>query len=470
VNQVKASHWSKDFVEHLRAVHFSLTVVAIALIIAGTNTDSAKLAAALTQAQQIAQLAHQWPLVKEKLYKQAVNNESKHKYVSIYFVIAMPPRVYDVREIGMDKALVVANIEAAETTEWRFDELVPSELATLAQFRDFWNHLHQKAVMLFFPDEPDTNSKCREAIYRITTKGDSEDLGFDQEARARAALLAYYADGKTPIKSPADLKCYTLRNFGSQFRGAILEEVVPKVSWKSDVDGGTIMRLEISLPIEHAAGALQKDTKTLISQSDINVTLTPFAIDEGYFADLYFTDWRKGSFDNAFKELNSVMPGIATLQISDAVARVESEAATAEKSVSLFGFTLPISQLSSWGTLVILGIQLYFWLHLYELAGRIEPNADGWDVAWIGVYRSSASATSVVVSCAVLPLIAVILMVTRIVLIAYYRSVTIALAAAAIILSVSLAWMTVLRLLNLRKLAKNRQEESVGSPDVKLTG
>ena len=41
-----------------------------------------------------------------------------------------------------------------------------------------------------------------------------------------------------------------------------------------------------------------------------------------------------------------------------------------------------------WGILLIVGIQLYLWIHLHELSPRLKEGDAGWDVAWIGVYRS----------------------------------------------------------------------------------
>ncbi len=69
-NRDKRSPWSKDFVEHLRTVHFSLVVVASVLIMTGTNTESSRITKALTQIQQISKFERQWSTVPSKLYEQ----------------------------------------------------------------------------------------------------------------------------------------------------------------------------------------------------------------------------------------------------------------------------------------------------------------------------------------------------------------------------------------------------------------
>lgn len=50
-------HWSKDFVEHLRAVHFTLVAVSIGLILIMSRTNSP----ALGQIRQIIELKGEWP-------------------------------------------------------------------------------------------------------------------------------------------------------------------------------------------------------------------------------------------------------------------------------------------------------------------------------------------------------------------------------------------------------------------------
>ena len=70
-------HWSKDFVEHLRAVHFALAVVSIVLIVADTTGMDRRLNKALTQVEQISSFEKQWATAPQKIYDQALlDNES----------------------------------------------------------------------------------------------------------------------------------------------------------------------------------------------------------------------------------------------------------------------------------------------------------------------------------------------------------------------------------------------------------
>jgi hypothetical protein len=87
-------HWSKDFVEHLRAVHFALAVVSVILIIAGTNGLDSRYSAALTQIEQIAKFEKQWTSVPAKLYDQALADNRLPDHWTTALAIVVPKDYY----------------------------------------------------------------------------------------------------------------------------------------------------------------------------------------------------------------------------------------------------------------------------------------------------------------------------------------------------------------------------------------
>src|SRR6266478_8964001 len=70
-NSSADSHWSKDFVEHLRSVHFALTTLSVALVIVLLSTGDAQLDKAFTQAAQIEALLRRWKDVQARAYESA---------------------------------------------------------------------------------------------------------------------------------------------------------------------------------------------------------------------------------------------------------------------------------------------------------------------------------------------------------------------------------------------------------------
>jgi len=222
------------------------------------------------------------------------------------------------------------------------------------------------------------------------------------------------------------------------------------------------------LPRQAASPYRHKHRELLgVSSAVIDLESTTRLIDEGSLKKLFFSDWHSGNFDDAFPELGSVSSDISTLEINDAVHRVESQVASAEKNISLLGFNVPVSQLSQRGILVLLSVQCYLWLHLHELSKRIEPDAEGWDVAWIGVYRTRAAMATTVISCFLMPVCASMTLAWRLAQIPhYYRRTMQAVCIVVIVLSAAIGLLTVWRLIKLRQsLPENVAGESPSSVD-----
>lgn len=176
MSQGNVFHWSKDFVEHLRTVHFSLTIVAVALIITGTNTESQKTAKAFTQVHQISQLSRQWPSVQRQISKRAMLDSNLETNWSPPIAIVVPQEIYSPQEI--DSFFTVPENIVIATDSWRFGgKGLPTDLASLSQFRDVWNELH-KGITLSMPEKPNLPSGCREYV-RLEHPDGSTDLLID---------------------------------------------------------------------------------------------------------------------------------------------------------------------------------------------------------------------------------------------------------------------------------------------------
>jgi hypothetical protein len=432
-------HWSKDFVEHLRTVHFALVLVASALIITGANTESARMSVALTQVQQIAKFERQWPAVPTKLYEQAMLDAGIDTHWTEGLAVVLPRDIYREREIDTFMSVPKNLIVAAEP--WKFGGAsLPAELSTLSEFRDFWNVL-SNGITLVLPKAPDRSSSCDETV-RIEHPDGSTDL-----------LQEDVFELITPTNNPAQ-KCAVGAGLMSGIGGPQFNLKYELIALSEDILKFPDVDLWVTsdLPLEKASLARRKGTKALVSITVINLGALTVNIREDYLRRLFFNDWKMGKFESAFPELNSVSSGISTLEINDAVRRLESQVASSERNISLLGFTIPLTQLSRWGVLVLFSVQLYLWLHLHELANRIQPDAEGWDVAWIGVYRTRSARAVMVVTCLVLPVAAALTLALRIVSIAFYfHRTAVALSTFIVLMSSLLGFLTVWRLMKLRQ-------------------
>jgi hypothetical protein len=72
--------------------------------------------------------------------------------------------------------------------------------------------------------------------------------------------------------------------------------------------------------------------------------------------------------------------------------------------VEFLGLKFPERVISTWGAAIIIGIQLYFWLHLRILHLRMTPTGSGLDLAWIGLYSDFLSHVVLLASACALPL------------------------------------------------------------------
>lgn len=104
---------------------------------------------------------------------------------------------------------------------------------------------------------------------------------------------------------------------------------------------------------------------------------------------------------------------------------------------------VPAEVAVDFGALLILGIQLYMWVHLHEFGNRTERDA-GFDVAWIGVYTSLPSKIVFLGTLLVLPWATVlILSYKRLHLRSDHRHLWWIMAIAANILSLTLSYLII---------------------------
>jgi hypothetical protein len=190
--------------------------------------------------------------------------------------------------------------------------------------------------------------------------------------------------------------------------------------------------------------------KSAASQSHISVGVMPYRTDERIFTKLFFGGGKLGDFDAVFPELKNESSGIEFLDISEAVHRIESRPSSAQQNLSLLGVAVPLTYVSLWGIFVLIGTQLYLLPHLRELAIRIEPDADGWDVAWIGVYRTRLSIAMTILSACVLPDCTAVILAYRAIFGGISKLIT-AGYVSVVTISVFISVFTVLKLIQLRR-------------------
>jgi hypothetical protein len=434
----KPFNWSKDFVEHLRTVHFALAAVSLALIIA-ISAQNRGLPIALSQIEQIARFEKGWPTVRSKVYDHVSRGAPEDWFFTLKGVISA--KLYEARYTFVNVS--IPHDKLATSYDWIFldQQSWPNELSTLDDFRRFWNHMWTGFDVLI-PHAPDQLTSC---VLEVQT---SDVVVEDTVSFPPRSDFLCSVERSLKLKAIAthlphldfDARFDTSRRDG-QHVVLVVAEPFPQDNYPIAHD----------LPSDSAFQAV-----ATINLASRRVHLTESVLDE-----VFFKEWGHGTFAEAFPELNAEAADLSTVDLADTMARVQLQATAASNSISLLGLMIPLIQLTRWGPLVLLATQLYFWLHLHELVRKIEPDADGWDVAWIGIYRTRPAFIVVLFSACVLPAVAAICLGVTFVTSHYYdRRVGVTGCSLVIVASVLLSAVTAARLFRLRAMVETENRET----------
>lgn len=112
---------------------------------------------------------------------------------------------------------------------------------------------------------------------------------------------------------------------------------------------------------------------------------------------------------------------------------------TGGESFQVFGVKIPASATTRWGVMVVLSVQLYFWMHLRELRRRLRPQDEGWNVAFIGMYPSLPARIVYYATSCVLPVLGIVALCVKGILVGENRALVINVFMLGTIASLALA-------------------------------
>ena len=122
---------------------------------------------------------------------------------------------------------------------------------------------------------------------------------------------------------------------------------------------------------------------------------------------VFFKNWRRGDFNRSFSDLTLAARDLGSLELEDISKIVDSEATRDVDVFEVLGLKIPIAQLAAWGSIVVLGIQIYLLLFLKQLSGKLGAEDPGWDVPWIGMDQTKFAQRMLFLTLVLLPCIAV---------------------------------------------------------------
>src|ERR1035441_6362889 len=397
-----SAHWSTDYVEHLRTVHFTLVAVCVALIILSTARTQTEAQTAYQQIQQIREFLRDFHLSSwfdTDLRKHFSESKGLQQLGRLSLLppkgaiitaedvnIRCPFELYDNLTLRVPEAFE-SQLFDRDSLETVGVTTVLQKQETLKQFRNMWDVLNQAYAEV--PLELSTTAYvCRSSDYQHPI---------------RAALRFEKLDHPPQSPYPFELRTFSpralelVRSQDSAFDHEIYYR--NKFALPSLTHGGKLVeQVQVWIPVEKS---------TRLSGYDGQAVLISHARQDGYY-------WRHGSFDSSFRELNEVTKDYQDIDLG-AIERIgRSEAQRTGDSLELVGVKVPAGKAVIWGTIVILAIQMYLWIHLRQLSpNKLQPNDPGRDVAWIGVYTSLDAKFAMLSTTVVLPTVVLLGLQTR---------------------------------------------------------
>jgi hypothetical protein len=110
----------------------------------------------------------------------------------------------------------------------------------------------------------------------------------------------------------------------------------------------------------------------MTKRSSIGFIAGYFQIPVGSSAEVFW-DLRKFADANDVQDLSKLTELLSGLDSSESPA------------FEAFGLKIPSSLTTIGGTCVVLVVQIYFFLYLYERRKKLKSSDEGWDVPWIGM-------------------------------------------------------------------------------------
>ena len=361
-------HWSKELVEHLRTVHFALITVSVGLVLLILSSRPYSPAAAITQLEVLEDAGNSWDvnrILAPHISPDLTGGRGFPRVVVVHFEKDLVLNLLIVRfwlMLSPDEHFV------ADTPV--VDSYVARPSTNVLGLRSWWS-IHSVDQKFAVMGRVSSEGKAKK---RITgTEGGLEPKEYP----------AYLYPFQQPPSAPP----------------------MDTINVQLKAEGGK--RWDLSGMYNAPFGANPVVLFPFLAYFDTDVsTVTVHPTD--------FINVQKGcgSFESCFPDLAAASKGFELLKLADFKNHVTQELEKGDTVFEAFGLKVPLQFLTSGGIVVVLSVQLYFYLHMREFHAKIKKSDSGWDVPWIGVYGSTL-ARAAYLATMVMPVAAVALLSSR---------------------------------------------------------
>jgi hypothetical protein len=368
------AHWSKDYIEHLRSIHFFLILAAVTGIVFGLTPTKAERETAQHQLRMILGFIGR----QQQDIDDALKHSTDPRDGQFLTIVAGPERYF----LDMPEVIVLLpicdpgsrgnrNLGSTETgsvsfNTWR-DGFV--DMVNLDSFITKWNSTHCGVEGGVFYIESVRGGAWGTSIGDIPLAkfaGNSSTLLQRNYKFARISMSLPQPDMGKYINEIDEPDIHT-------------DNVTDKrdVLFTLDVDETrfNIFAQGTYQQEPTAAGAFGNHFY-VEDISDISTVM------KGPKFDCY------GDFKSCFPELYRATQDKQSWSLKDVTEAVDGEVANAEKQFELGGIKFPSEDISAGGIILMITVLAYFCLHLRELSPKIKSTDSGLEVAWLGLYSS----------------------------------------------------------------------------------
>jgi hypothetical protein len=395
-NSQAPAHWSKDFVEHLRTVHFALIATSAALLIVALTSKPYSMEVAKSELRRLLQLQSHWsdkerpvygnslPLKSNKSRKElldSLGDKFNVQLTELENVTSKPIKIgencclviddeLDVKQRSsginvlakMPSNMVFLNSKVGPTIK-TLPDAIPEFSNSLSDLRRFWNTLEELHPRFYFPDSLDPIG--------VITDSEGNFKG-KIEVRPSKNTLEAFLYGDIAEKHPVSFELAETYGHKDEFT---LEF---KGEYRSDKKQPLIFHLLVR-----------------------DIYYTDF--DGGFLADylhLKSRDFETALYDllqvadkNGIEDFKDLKEVLATTEVSEAPV------------FEAFGIKFPADIAALGGAIVMLSTQLYFFIYLRKLCVNLSADDPGWEVPWMGMDSSRLARMVLFVTVIVLPVL-----------------------------------------------------------------
>jgi hypothetical protein len=115
---------------------------------------------------------------------------------------------------------------------------------------------------------------------------------------------------------------------------------------------------------------------------DVDFTFYVAAINRGY---LEPPPPSSGSFRDTFADLARAAKGRENMDFEPLTPQIYAEAAKGDQAFEAFGMKFTGEQVTRWGIIVLISVQLYLVIYLRRLSNKLRPDDPSWDASDIGL-------------------------------------------------------------------------------------